>query len=77
MASELECDICDTVDRGRKLILISMKEKTQLVLFDWSSKIGATVVKIDGSVLEGKSSFKLLVLDIYVILYIVNNKLLD
>ena len=34
LASELECDICDTVDRGRKLILISMKEKTQLVLFD-------------------------------------------
>ena len=34
--------------------------KTQLVLFDWSDNTGATDVKIDLSVLEEKSSFKML-----------------
>ena len=34
--------------------------KTQLVLFDWSNNIGSTDVKIDGSILEEKSSFKML-----------------
>ena len=34
--------------------------KTQLVLFDWSNNIGSTDVKMDGSILEEKSSFKML-----------------
>ena len=34
--------------------------KTQLVLFDWSNNTGAIDLKMDGSVLEGKSSFKML-----------------
>ena len=34
--------------------------KTQLVSFDWSNNTGAIDVKMDGSVLEEKSSFKML-----------------
>ena len=34
--------------------------KTQLVLFDWSNNSGSIDVKMDGSVLEEKSSFKML-----------------
>ena len=33
-------------------LLISMLEKTYLVLFDWSNNTGAIDVKTDGSVLE-------------------------
>ena len=34
--------------------------KTQLVLFDWSKNTGAIDVKMDGFVLEEKTSFKML-----------------
>ena len=34
--------------------------KTQLVSFDWSNNTGSIDVKMDGSVLEEKSSFKML-----------------
>ena len=34
--------------------------KTQLVLFDWSNNTDAIDVKMDGSVLEENSSFKML-----------------
>ena len=34
--------------------------KTQLVSFDWSNSTGASDVKMDGSVLEEKASFKIL-----------------
>ena len=34
--------------------------KTQLILFDRSNNTGSIDVKIGGSVLEGKSSFKML-----------------
>ena len=34
--------------------------KTQLVLFDWSNNTDAIDVKMDGSVLDEKSSFKML-----------------
>ena len=34
--------------------------KTQVVSFDWSNKNGSIDVKMDWSVLEGKSSFKIL-----------------
>ena len=40
--------------------LISMLEKLQLVSIDWYDTTGAIDVKMDGSVVEEKSSFKLL-----------------
>ena len=60
MASELESDLRDTVDWGRKGLADFNAGKTQLVLFDQSNNTGAIYVKMDGSVLEGKSSFKML-----------------
>ena len=59
MASELEADMRDTLDRGRKWLVDFNAGKTQLVLFDLSNNIGAIDVKMDGSVLEEKSSFKM------------------
>ena len=44
----------------RSGLLISMLEKTQLVSFDHSNNNGSTDVKMGGSVLEEKSSLKLL-----------------
>ena len=35
-------------------------EKTRLVLFDWPNNTGAIDVKIDRSIIEEKSSFKML-----------------
>ena len=46
------------MDWGRKWLLDSNAEKTQLVLFDWSNNIDAIDAKMDGSVLEKDSSFK-------------------
>ena len=60
LASELESDLQDTVDCGRKGLVHFNAGKTQLVLFDWSNNTGAIDVKMDGSVLEEKSSFKML-----------------
>ena len=54
MASELESDLRDTVDWGRKLLVDFNSGKTQLVSFDRSKKTGAVDVKMDGSVLEEK-----------------------
>ena len=62
MASELESDLRDTVDWGRKWLVDFNAGKTQLVSFDWSNNTGAIDVKMDGSVLEEKSSFKMLAL---------------
>ena len=56
-ASELESDLRDTVDWGRKWLV---DLKTQLVSFDRSKNTGAIDVKMDGSVLEEKTSFKML-----------------
>ena len=58
MAAELESDLRDTVSWGRKWLFDN--GKTQLVSFDRSHNTGAIDVKIDGSVLEQKSSFKML-----------------
>ena len=58
MASELESDLRDTVDWGRKWLVDFNTGKSQLVLFDWSNSTGAIDVKIDWSVLEERSSFK-------------------
>ena len=60
MGSELESDLRDTVDWGKKWLVDFNAGKAQLVLFDWSDNTGAIDVKIDGSVLEEKSSFKVL-----------------
>ena len=51
-ASELESDLRDTVDWGRKWLVDFNAGKTQLVSFDQSKNTGATDVKMDGSVLE-------------------------
>ena len=60
MASELESDLRDTVDWGKKCLVDFNAGKTQLDLFDQSNNTGAVDVKMNGSVLEEKSSFKML-----------------
>ena len=60
LASELEYDLQDTVDWGKKWLVDFNAGKSQLVLFDWSNNSGSIDVKTDGSVLEEKSSFKML-----------------
>ena len=60
LASKLESDLRDTVDWGRKWLVDFNAGKTQLVLCDQSNNTGAIDVKKDGSVLEEKSSFKML-----------------
>ena len=60
MASELESDLQDIVDWGRKWLVDFNAGKTQLVSFDWSKNTGDIDVKMDGSVLEEKTSFKML-----------------
>ena len=60
MASELESDLLGTVDWGAKWLVDFNALKTQVVSFDWSSNNGSIDVKMDGSVLEEKSSFKML-----------------
>ena len=54
LASELESDLRDTVDWGKKLLVDFNAGKTQLVSFDWSNDNGSIGVKMDGSVLEEK-----------------------
>ena len=63
LASELESDLRDTVDWGRKWLVDFNAGKSQLVSFDQSKNIGAIDVKMDGSVLEEKTSFKMLGVD--------------
>ena len=62
LASELEPDLRDTVDWVIKWLVDFNAGKTQLVLFDWSNNTGAIDEKMDGSVLEEKLSFIMLVL---------------
>ena len=49
-----------TVDWGRKWLIDFNAGKTQLVLFDRSNSTGAIDLKVDGSALEEKSSFKMM-----------------
>ena len=58
--SELESDPRDTADWGRTWLVDFNAGKTQLVLFDWSNSTGAIDVKMNGSFLEKKLSFKML-----------------
>ena len=60
LVSEFESDIQDTVDLGKKWLVDSNAAKTQLVFFDWSNNTSAIHVRMDGSVLEEKSSLKML-----------------
>ena len=60
LASELESDMQDTVDWGKKWLVDFNARKTQLVSFDQSNNTGSIDVKMDGSVLEETSSFKML-----------------
>ena len=48
LASELESDLQDTVDCGRKWLVDFSAGKTQLVSFDWSNNTGAIDVKMNG-----------------------------
>ena len=60
LASELEFDLRDTVDWGRKWLVDFNAGKTLLVSFDRSNNTAAIDGKMDGSVLEEKTSFKML-----------------
>ena len=60
MGSEFESDPQDTVEWGKKGLVDFKFGKTQLVLFDWSVDTGAIDMKMDGSALEEKLSFKML-----------------
>ena len=60
MDSDLESDLQDSLDWDRKWPVDFNAGKTQLVSFDWSNNTGAIDVKMDRSVLEKKSFFKML-----------------
>ena len=60
LVSELESDLRDTVDQGKKWFVDFKAGKTQLASFDQSNYARTIDVKIDESVLEEKSSFKIL-----------------
>ena len=48
------------MDLGKKWLVNFNTKKTQLALFDWSNNAVSIDVKIDGSVLEAKSAFKIM-----------------
>ena len=60
LASELQSDLRDTVDWGRKSLVGFNAGKTQLVAFVWPNNSRTIDVKMNGHVLEEKSSFKML-----------------
>ena len=60
LASELESDLQETVDWGRKWLVDFNAGKTQLVLFDQPKNTGAIDVKMNRSVLEEKASLKMI-----------------
>ena len=60
MASEIESDLCDTAVWAKKWLVDFNAGKTQLVSFDLSNNNGSIDVKMGGSILEEKSSFKML-----------------
>ena len=57
LAYELKSDLKNTVDWGKKWLVDFNTGKNQLVSFDQSNNTGSIDVKMDGSVLEEKSSF--------------------
>ena len=60
LGSELESDLRDAVDWGKKWLIDFNAGKSQLVSFGRSNNNGSIDVEMDGSVLEEKSSFKML-----------------
>ena len=60
LASELESDLRDMVDWSKKWLVDFNAGKTPLFSFDWSKNSGSIDVKMDESVLEEKSSFKMM-----------------
>ena len=60
MASELESDLQETVDWGKKWLVDFNAGKTHLVSFDQSNNNVSIDVKMDGPVLEEKNYFKML-----------------
>ena len=60
LASELESHLPDTADWGRKWFVDFNAGRTQLVSFDRFSNNSGIDVKMDRSVLEKNSSFKML-----------------
>ena len=60
LASEFEFDLRGTVDWDGKWLVDFNAGKTQLVSFDQSKNTGAIDMKMDGSLLEEKTSFKML-----------------
>ena len=60
LAFELESDLWDIVVWGKKWLVDFNAGKTQLVSFDRSNNNGSIHMKMDGSVLEEKSCFKIL-----------------
>ena len=56
LASELESDLRDMMDWGKKWLVDFNAGKTQLVSFDRSNNNGSIDVKMGGSILEEKSS---------------------
>ena len=64
MASELESDLQDTVDWGKKWLVDFNAGKTQFVSFECSNNNGSTDLKMDGFVIEEKASFKSLGFDL-------------
>ena len=59
LASELESNLQDTKDWGRKSLFDFNAVKTELIFFDWSDNTGAINVKMDESILEENPSFKM------------------
>ena len=60
LACGLESDLGDTVDWGKKWLVDFNAGKSQLVSFDLSNNNGSIDVEMNGSVLQEKSSFKML-----------------
>ena len=60
LVSKLESGLRGTVDWGREWLVNFNAGNTRLILFDQSNNTGAINVRIDVSVLEGKSLFKML-----------------
>ena len=60
LASELESDLRDTVDWGKEWLVDFNTGKTQLLSFARSNNNGSIDVKMGGTILEEKSSFKML-----------------
>ena len=60
LTSELESDLQDTVDWGKEWLVDVNAGKTQLVSCDRANNNGSIDEKMNGSILEKKSSFKML-----------------